>query len=956
MKKWLLIGLSALVLIYLVVGFVLVPYLIESKAPEFTQKLTKGRLSIGSVSFNPLVFELELKDIVLADPDNRDFLTIKRLFVGVDPFELIKNSIHITNITIASLDVDISINADRSSSLDWLLLSSRSDTTDTNNNKTSSNFVVKIDQFLLDASKIKFSDYTNKEPLHITIDPLSLQFDNFDTSDLSSSKDIVSISAKSDNDELINITADLRSLDPVALSGELDITNLMLYNGWYFVQDMSSLEVADGRVGVKLSYDVDLSDLNATALNDLSASLSSLRIREKGSKHEVLSVKNIFLTRADILPLKQYARISKIAIDRVNAEAIRNKNGDLDWVGFIKESTDKNSSQSESNSTSITDVEIGQIVLHDANFIFTDRYLDEECITTIDSLDLNLSEVSTNQSRPITISSAHSHNRQGRLSTAGVIVQDPLDIRLQLDAKEFMLAPFSPYIEELSFMQIKSGKLSALSRVIYAPSSSAPDLSLEGDFALQDLLITDSRDNKRITSLDKLNSKETLFELDPSRLYVEHIDINGLYSAVRIDENRSLNLANLLKQEPNIDQNSTKIAKKDETDNSEPFPVMVVKLTLSNTEVDFSDYSLPLQFDTRVHGLKGDIIGISTQKSAKTRIKLDGIVDKYGVLKAVGTLKAGDITNDTDISLYFRNIDMSSFSPYSSKFIGQMIDQGRLDVKLGYKIKESNLRAENSLTIKKIVMGDDVKSDDAISLPIGLAIALLEDSDGVIEIDMPVRGDVDSPDFKWGGVVWNAFVNVLTKAVTAPFSFLGKMLGIDGDDLKTIEFEPAKPLIDPPSIERLDEVAKALNKRPKLALKITVGYDEVADTRALKIDALLQEVLLAKNKSDINASEDLETKLLEQIYIERFSEDNLTAFRDQNSTTVYIDRLTEQLIESQPLLDDALKRLCEERYMAIVEHLHRSNIDPNRISNNEAKAIVREKYFIKTELELDVKK
>jgi len=236
----------------------------------------------------------------------------------------------------------------------------------------------------------------------------------------------------------------------------------------------------------------------------------------------------------------------------------------------------------------------------------------------------------------------------------------------------------------------------------------------------------------------------------------------------------------------------------------------------------------------------------------------------------------------------------------------------------------------------------------------------------VIDIDMPVAGDVDNPEFKWGGVVWNAFVNLLTKAVTAPFALIGSMLGIDGEELKAVPFEPGSAVVDAVARERLDQLAAALAKRPRLGITVTGSYDAEADTHALKRRALVKEALGAEAKENIDARTALVPALLEPMYERRLGAEALETLRagieasdadEAEKSALYRDALFETMLETQPLSADALPALANRRAAAIRNYLEINHgVAKERMVTETPKAEEATDGYIDTEIGLDAAK
>jgi len=283
-----------------------------------------------------------------------------------------------------------------------------------------------------------------------------------------------------------------------------------------------------------------------------------------------------------------------------------------------------------------------------------------------------------------------------------------------------------------------------------------------------------------------------------------------------------------------------------------------------------------------------------------------------------------------------------SFSPYSIPFAGRKIASGRLDLKLGYKVRDSQLAGENSIVLRDFELGEKVPHPDAIDLPLGLAVALLKDADGKIDIDLPVRGNLEDPEFSYGGVILGALGNLLTKIVLSPFSALGNLLGIEASELEYVTFPDGRSDLTPPQLEKAGKMAEALALRPELQLGIAGVYDAAADGLALR-SARLDEQLelriteLAASSDPSTQYADLRRVALEQLFSERADAAAATHALDElraRFTTLvevegeadpvpsvdnlaYANALRGLLIDQQPLGDDDLAALATARAQSL---------------------------------------
>jgi hypothetical protein len=151
---------------------------------------------------------------------------------------------------------------------------------------------------------------------------------------------------------------------------------------------------------------------------------------------------------------------------------------------------------------------------------------------------------------------------------------------------------------------------------------------------------------------------------------------------------------------------------------------------------------------------------------------------------------------------------------------------------VAYRIDpDGKLQARNQIILNQLTFGDKIDSPDATKLPVLLAVALLKDRNGVIDLDLPISGSINDPQFSIGGLIVKVIVNLLVKAITAPFALL---TGGGGPDLSQVAFLPGTATLAPGAEAALDKVAKALQDRPGLRMTVTGTADLAAEHEACR--------------------------------------------------------------------------------------------------------------------------
>jgi hypothetical protein len=363
---------------------------------------------------------------------------------------------------------------------------------------------------------------------------------------------------------------------------------------------------------------------------------------------------------------------------------------------------------------------------------------------------------------------------------------------------------------------------------------------------------------------------------------------------------------------------------------------------------------------------------------SKADVSFEGRVDNVATLKIQG--KVNPLQDDlyTDLTLVVQNLDLTTVSPYAGKFLGYPITKGKLSIDLDYSVSENFLIGENKVYIDHLTLGDATDSSDAPSLPVPLALALLKDRDGRIDIDLPVRGDLNNPEFSYGQLVLQTLVNLITKAATSPFTMIGGLLGGSGEDLAVVQFPVGQAALAEGQIEKLSTLALALSQRPGLRLEITGGAELTKDGRSMaevKLEDQLKEIqhqetvapdqTKSESSTEVTLSSTDRDRLVKKLYVEKFGQDlgkrrsavgeqsggegdtfvdshsDEEASGSQSSPSkkhiLSLEEMRQRLLETIRITEDELRRLAQERARSIRDYLvNQENISEGRIFLVEA--------------------
>ncbi|MFO1400193.1 MAG: DUF748 domain-containing protein [Steroidobacteraceae bacterium] len=272
-------------------------------------------------------------------------------------------------------------------------------------------------------------------------------------------------------------------------------------------------------------------------------------------------------------------------------------------------------------------------------------------------------------------------------------------------------------------------------------------------------------------------------------------------------------------------------------------PLGIRRVLIEDGKVDFADHSVQPDFAAGILALNGSVTGLSSDPQSRATVALKGSVDRYAPVDVGGQVNLLAADAYSDIALSFRNMELTTFNPYSGKFAGYSIAKGKLTTELKYHVEHRRLEAQHHVVLDQLEFGAATASKDAVPLPVKLAVALLKDRNGVIDIDLPVSGSLDDPKFRIGPIVWKAVMGLMRRIVTAPFALLGSLFG-GGADLQYVQFAAGSATLAPAEQDRLGKLVKALAERPQLRLDIPLQALGAADDAALA-DAAFEAAVAA---------------------------------------------------------------------------------------------------------------
>ena len=616
-----------------------------------------------------------------------------------------------------------------------------------------------------------------------------------------------------------------------------------------------AVDVADLTVDLSAKLESGPAGLTGAA-SDVGVKLARVAVREAAAKASLVSLDQILVEGARVDLGAQQVAVSRVAVTGGATTVVRAADGSLPLLAMLGPADQGKSARpaaavpARARTTPAPAgkswaVALGKFDLADHRLALADQSVTPAVQLEMTGIKASARDLRSDGKKPFPFDASLRVTQGGRFTAKGRVAPDGTAADATLSLAQLALTPAQPYIAQNAEVELRSGEVSTAGRLTYRADRGRAAVTYTGSVDVDSMNVVEAATGDLVVSWKSLHADTLRFGLAPDRMEIDEVRLTGLDGKLVIFEDKTLSVSKLMKTPaapagtlpsatPAAAAPPSGPSAAADSDAAAAFPVVVERVRIDDGSISYADLSLVLPFATRVHGLQGVVAGLGSDPGSRATVKLDGRVDEFGQLKVDGALSAFRPKVFTDLSVVFRNVPMSTLTPYSATFAGRRIVAGTMNLDLQYKIDRSALAGENKVVLQQLQLGERVESPGAMRLPLDLAIAILSDSEGRIDIALPVRGNVDSPEFSYGHLIWQALVTVITKIVTSPFRALAGVFGDDAESLQTITFEPGRDTVQPPERQKLQRVAEVLGKRTRLKLTVHGGYEMKVDGEALR--------------------------------------------------------------------------------------------------------------------------
>ncbi len=857
--KWIAISVA----LYTIIGFLILPIVTRSVLSNILSEQLQRSVTIMRVTINPYALTFGLHDLIIKDREGSDILfSLKELHLNLETASILNKGLILKEARIVNPYVNIIRYEDSSYSISDLMETEKEPSpSESEPLKFSVNNIQ-----LLDGS-IDLNDMP-KDTMHrvknITvsipmISNLPYLVDIFVQpafkATINDTPFMIEGNTKPFSDSLKTVLRlDIEDFDiPYYLEYAPFRMNFSLLSGTIDARNnITFSQYTDKPPSLTLSGDISLKDLKAVDKNgDPLINLPSVDIAIAPSK----------LISGEV-------RLLQVSVSEPEIHLTRNNEGLFNMQSLIaSENSETTAADKDEEETAASFLLMADgIDIKNGKVFFKDETTEKSVQAVVDQLQFSAENFTTEKENEASIQLSLRLNDKGMVSTNGSISIAPLKADLNLDLQDIDITPFQPYFTDRVNIQVTSGSFMTKGSLSFNQLNSGElDASYTGDASLLKFDTLSKINAGNLLKWDILNLAGLDFGISPLHLSIKAVSLSDYYALLHIDPEGNLNLQRIFKKEDTETESPAPDTNVEDISSSAKMDINIDNVTLQNGTVSFSDQQIKPSYSVNLLEIGGRVSGLSSKEGSRADVMLMGKLENYAPLKIKGEINPLAKDLFVDLKVDFNAIDLSPLTPYSHKFIGYTIQKGKLSLGLQYLIDKKKLDSTNNLFLDQFTLGEKVDSPDATSLPVKLAIALLKNGKGEINLDLPVTGEIDDPEFRVGGIVVKMLLNILVKAATSPFALLGALVG-GGEELSYIDFDNGSSAIKDGEKAKLDKLVTALSDRPSLNVDIK-GFVDIENDRESIRQQTFDNKLKAQKLKDMVGKSD-EALSLENIIIE----------------------------------------------------------------------------------------
>lgn len=944
-------------LIYTLAGYVVAPPIVREEIVSSLQKTLDRPVVLDDLRINPFALSADLRGFHVSEADGSPLIGFDRLTIRFGLGSVLNWAWSFDEIRLDGVKGNIVRFGETDSNIGRMIRAFGSSPGAAAPEADHGLPRLVIGRLLIQNATATFTDHVPAHPFQTVIGPVSVDIQRFSTLPQKTGEQHIQI--EMEGGATLEWTSS-SGLNPLVSAGHVIAKGPYLPLLSRYFGDALKVSAPTGAVAAELDYRLQErpDGVLALAIEHAGVTLSDVILREQGAAAPFLILPKLHLAGGHLSWPEKVAGADTLAIGGADLALRRQVDGQFGpapWLGAPRPAAVPADEPPPPAADVDWAVDLGKVEVKDAKARFDDHGIGEPGRIEITSFDLLIDALSNRSGAVFPFSLATGVAPSGLIKMQGnVSILPVVRVDAKLNVSDLRLAAAQAYLHDLARLAINDGRFDGAADV---KIDDREGLTVAGHGEIRGLTVTDEADNSPVLSWDRLGVDRYDYRQAANELQISQVTIGSPYLRFRVAADQSTNFDHIMVRRnkaasasggrpahPTGGPRPSGPASGEAGGAAPPIKVSVGKIVIAKGIADYGDASLPLPFAAHISDLQGEVATLASAAASPTRVTLRGQVGDFGLVKIDGRLTPFDPGRSTKINVSFRNVEFPGLSPYTVKFAGRRIAKGRLDVDLQYAIDEGKLTGANRVVIRDVELGEKLDVPGAMNLPLELAIALLKDQDGKIDVDLPVSGNLNDPQFDIGSVISQATFKLLGNLITSPFQALAGLLGGGDDTLDHIDFAPGSAELDPPEREKILHLARALEMRPQLALVVPGVVDPEADLARLQLDAL--DARLSGALGDRNTVK-RQRQLLEQLFEERIGRDQLGSMlqpfiRPQEGQAgsgagldepAYTAALRERVAKTEPVGEAGLAGLSRARAEAVAAALRQnSGFDPRRVS------------------------
>ena len=662
--------------------------------------------------------------------------------------------------------------------------------------------------------------------------------------------------------------------------------------------------------------------LDEVALKSVAGVSSNVEFADKNIAH----IGEFKLSKIVVDIPAQHAQLGEVQLNATDISLLRNTRGVLNVLELAQAFSAPSKNAPASNqkvakkSAPAWHWSVASVALADDKILFADASIAQQTLT-LSKLALTLKNLNSEQPAAVPLTLSANVNERGTLAASGTVALEG-KADLQVDASKVDLPAVQGWV---------TGNLNAIltrgdagfNGMVHVANGAA---EVSGDVLLSDFNVLDRVNSEDMLSWKQLRLDKLLLHTQPFSIEIGEITLRNYFAQLLVNSKGQLNLKGIVK---NAHPDPQTLAASSVAAQSAPpsasaktaMPIRIAKITLSHGDIDFSDEYIKPNYSARLYDLSGQVGALAA--GTQSPVSISGKIDRTAPLTIAGNVDPFSAPISLNLQASAKGIDLPNLSGYSERYLGYSIEKGKLFVEVNYHINKGELSAENKIFLDQLTLGKKVENNTALDIPIRLAISLLQNSRGEIDLDVPIRGSLNDPQFSVASIVFKVLGNVLMKAVTSPFALIGSLFG-SNEDVSQISFAAGDANLNSASEKSLQSIAKAMLDRPGLKIEVTGFADPSSDLDGLR-HALLQRKLKAsklaeqsRHSKERGSLEDTTISAEEYpLYLEKVYQDENFSGKPRNAIgiakTLPVADMESLLLAHMDVNDGDLAELADQR-------------------------------------------